>query len=129
MQTMYPYLRYRDVTAAADFLSTAFGFRLVPVPPSPHGHANHTHVEMEVDADSRLRMTPFDPDEAAAAHASVPSFLLQISVSDIDAHFTRAQAAGATVVRALRERRYGDRGYVVDDPEGQRWYFIERESG
>lgn len=126
MQTMYPYLRYRDVGAAADFLAAAFGFQQVAVPPSGHGHANHTHVEMQVDAESRLRMTPFDADADAEVRGTVPSVMLQISVGDIDAHFERATTAGAAVVKPLEERRYGDRGYVVDDLEGQRWYFIER---
>jgi uncharacterized glyoxalase superfamily protein PhnB len=128
MQTMYPYLSYRDLPAAADFLTTAFGFRQVPVPPTGHGHEQHSHVELQIDEGSRLRMTQFDADAADGVRASAPSVLLQISVDDIDTHFERATAAGATVVKPLQDRRYGDRGYVVDDPEGQRWYFIEQAS-
>lgn len=127
MQTMFPYLHYRDVTQAAEFLTAAFGFRKVAVPATGHGHANHSHVEMEVDEGSRLRMTPLAADTHGAARGgSVPAVMLQISVHDIDAHFDRATAAGASVVKPLHERQYGDRGYVVDDPEGQRWFFIER---
>jgi uncharacterized glyoxalase superfamily protein PhnB len=79
MQPIYPYLHYRDIAAAADFLTAAFGFRKVPVPPSGHGHANHSHVGMEVDEGSRLRMTPLDADAGSTVRATVPSVRLQIS--------------------------------------------------
>jgi uncharacterized glyoxalase superfamily protein PhnB len=32
-------------------------------------------------------------------------------------------AAGATVVRELRDESYGGRGYEARDPEGHLWYF------
>lgn len=40
-----------------------------------------------------------------------------------DAVFARAQAAGATVVRALADEGYGSRGFTIRDPEGVHWSF------
>jgi uncharacterized glyoxalase superfamily protein PhnB len=46
-----------------------------------------------------------------------------VYVDDLDAHFDRAVAHGATVVEPIHE--YGYRIYVCDDPEGQRWTFAQ----
>ena len=40
-----------------------------------------------------------------------------------DALFDRATAAGAEVVRGLRDEDYGSRAFTVRDPEGSIWSF------
>jgi uncharacterized glyoxalase superfamily protein PhnB len=42
---------------------------------------------------------------------------------DPDAIFARATAAGARVVRGLRDEDYGSRGFTVADPDGNLWSF------
>jgi uncharacterized glyoxalase superfamily protein PhnB len=42
---------------------------------------------------------------------------------DPDALFERATAAGAEVVRGLKDEDYGSRGFTVRDPEGNLWSF------
>jgi PhnB protein len=128
MQKMYPYLLYEDMAGTPEFLKKAFGFRRVEVRAVPDGHHRHTHVEMELDDGSRVRMTQKGDGYRSPRTTGHASVMIQINVDDIDAHFGRAQAAGATIVRPLQERRYGDRGYIADDLEGQRWYFIESVS-
>jgi len=46
-----------------------------------------------------------------------------VIVSDIDAHYARAKAAGAEIVRPLADTDYGSREYAARDPEGQVWSF------
>ena len=46
-----------------------------------------------------------------------------ISVDDVDEHFARTVAAGATIVCELVDRPYGMREYGASDPEGQIWWF------
>ena len=48
-----------------------------------------------------------------------------VYVDDIDAHFERAQAAGATILSPLEEGGEGKR-YRAEDLEGHRWMFIQR---
>jgi uncharacterized glyoxalase superfamily protein PhnB len=43
----------------------------------------------------------------------------------IDARFERAKAAGATVVREPADQFYGDRSFMVADPEGHFWSFAQ----
>ncbi len=42
---------------------------------------------------------------------------------DPDGLFARATAAGAEVVRGLKDEDYGSRGFSVRDPEGNLWSF------
>ena len=47
-------------------------------------------------------------------------------VDDVDAHFRRARAAGATIESEPEDKDWGDRMYTVRDPEGHQWYFATR---
>jgi len=42
---------------------------------------------------------------------------------DPDALFARATAAGAEVVRPLKDEDFASRGFTVRDPEGNLWSF------
>lgn len=44
-----------------------------------------------------------------------------VAVSDADAVFARASAAGAVVVRPLQNMECGSREFTVKDPEGYSW--------
>jgi uncharacterized glyoxalase superfamily protein PhnB len=48
---------------------------------------------------------------------------LYIFVDDVDAHYARAKAAGATIHRDIDDQFWGDRCYECIDPEGHRWKF------
>jgi uncharacterized glyoxalase superfamily protein PhnB len=43
----------------------------------------------------------------------------------IDAHFARAQAAGAVIVQELADQFYGRRTYRALDLEGHLWTFLQ----
>lgn len=56
---------------------------------------------------------------------------LAFYIDEVDLHYARALAGGATVVRELRTDDYGDdywsdRTYGALDLEGHLWWFIER---
>jgi hypothetical protein len=46
-----------------------------------------------------------------------------VYVDDLDAHFARAQAGGATIVSGIRQT--GFRAYAAEDLEGHRWVFAQ----
>jgi PhnB protein len=48
---------------------------------------------------------------------------IYVYVDDVDAHFSRAKDAGATIVREPKDQFYGDRNYGAEDPGGHEWYF------
>ncbi len=46
-----------------------------------------------------------------------------IIVSDINEHYARAKAAGATITIEIKDEDYGGRVYSCRDPQGQLWNF------
>jgi uncharacterized glyoxalase superfamily protein PhnB len=50
-------------------------------------------------------------------------FAIYAAVDDIDAHYERARAAGAEIVRELNDTDYRSREYVARDLEGNVWSF------
>ena len=52
-----------------------------------------------------------------------------VQVEDVDAHYARARAAGAEIVRPLQDTDYGSREYSVRDLEGHLWSFGTYQPG
>lgn len=46
-----------------------------------------------------------------------------VIVRNPDAHYARAVAAGAEIIRELADQDYGGRGYGCLDIEGHMWWF------
>ena len=64
----------------------------------------------------------------ASAWLSTPFVVdgVLVYVDDIDAHFQRAQASGATVLSSLEDNsEVGQRQYRAEDLEGNRWMFAQ----
>jgi uncharacterized glyoxalase superfamily protein PhnB len=116
-----PFLRYDDTARARAFLIAAFGFRDRPSP-AAHGEHGHSHIELELDDGSWIKLGPMSTSDTARTGTS--RALVQVIVDDIDTHFARAAAAGATIVDGLQDGHGGDRLYWAADPEGQLWSFV-----
>ena len=52
-----------------------------------------------------------------------------VRVTDIDAHFARARAAGAEILSPPTTYPFGERQYSARDPGGHRWTFSESIAG
>jgi uncharacterized glyoxalase superfamily protein PhnB len=46
-----------------------------------------------------------------------------VHVGDVDSHFAKVKAAGATILSEPSDRSYGQREYGVRDPDGHSWWF------
>ena len=126
VSTIIPSLRYRDALAAIDWLCIAFDFEKHAV--YADGDIVH-HAQLtfgngmimlgSVDNGSEYGKRIAQPDEIGGRETQ-SSYVI---VADADAHYARAQAAGATIVGALEEKDYGGKGYSCRDPEGHLWSF------
>jgi PhnB protein len=134
-QRAIPMISYEDVGAAVDWVGTAFGFRESGERyTDDEGHV--THAELELDGASVMLGWPGPEYRSPAHHAqdceqaarwlSTPWVIdgVHVEVEDIDAHYERASAAGATILRELEEQPFG-RLYAAADPEGHRWMFMQ----
>lgn len=70
------------------------------------------------------------PDEtwpgAAGAGGAAAGVVMKVYVDDVDRHFARARAEGATIVSAPEDGFWGGRTYRALDPEGHRWEISQR---
>lgn len=62
-------------------------------------------------------------DDHTVAVPEVVEDPVYVVVSDVDAHATRARAAGAEILRGPEDTDHGSREYAARDPEGHVWSF------
>jgi uncharacterized glyoxalase superfamily protein PhnB len=128
-------LAYEDAAAAIDWLTEAFGFE-------EHGRrylmddGTVGHAELELGDNIVMLATPNREYESPRTHrercAAAARWLdnpwvidgVLVLVDDLDAHHSRAVAAGANVIRQPEEGPEG-RLYTAEDLEGHRWMFQE----
>jgi PhnB protein len=117
-----PYLLYRDVAGALDFLTRAFGFRETVRMPGPGGAIMHAEVEL---GGGVVMMGNPGPDYQNPKQHGHRSQIVHVYVDEVDRHFEHAKASGAVILSAPEDKFYGDRTYVAEDPEGHQWNFAE----
>ena len=120
-QRIVPYLAYAEAPAAIEFLCRAFGFEerfRLPMPDGSIGHAEIVHNgNVVMLASAGKEMGFMSPNDLSGVHSQ-----LLCHVNDVDAHYERAKAAGATIATAPRDQ-HGERIYRAMDLEGHRWIF------
>jgi len=124
--TVIPCLRYRDAPAAIEWLCRAFGFEKHLVVPNQDGTIAHAQLSFGAGMvmlgsvlESEFGRLMKQPDEIGGAETQTA----YVIVSDADAVYARAKAAGATIVMEIKDEDYGGRGFTCRDPEGHLWSF------
>jgi len=113
-----PSLTVRDGAAALDFYARAFGAVEVFRMPEPSGKIMHAEF---IIGDSRIMLSDEYPDYGSIAPEPGKGGAFMIYVSDVDAAFEQAVAAGATSVQPPTDMFWGDRSGKLNDPYGYRW--------
>lgn len=117
-----PSLTLKNSEKALEFYQKAFGAKVLDTFPNPNG-PGITHAVMQV-GDSIIMMGdempgPNFPRSAETLAASPIS--LYLYVSDVDAVFKQAVAAGGMVIMPVEEMFWGDRAGTIKDPFGYSW--------
>jgi PhnB protein len=121
--TLTPYLAIKGASDAIAFYRKAFGAEELVRMPMPDGRVGHAELQI---GDSRFMLADEMPEMGDAVTKS-PTTVgaatsgLCLYVSDCDALYARALAAGATAKRPLADQFYGDRSGVIQDPYGHLW--------
>lgn len=115
-----PYLTATDAVAALEWYETAFGaveqLRVVG-PDGTLGHAEfHIGEAVFYLSDEHPAMGVVSPTSLGGT-----PFAVHLTVTDVDALFARAVAAGATVQREPEDQPHGARHGTLIDPYGHRW--------
>jgi len=113
----YPTIRYTDARAAIAYLTGAFGLTQENVTTAEDGSIGH--AELSWDGGAVLVGTRSEP----RGDFDTGRVVLYLRVDDVDAHYHRAIAGGATIIYGLTDQPYGSREYAAADPEGNVWSF------
>ncbi len=119
--TATPYLTIRNAAAALDFYKKAFGademFRMA----SPDGKVGHAEIRL---GDSAIMLSDEFPDMGAKSPESLGGspVMIHLYVENADALVDRAVKAGAKLERPVTDQFYGDRGGLISDPFGHKWW-------
>ncbi len=121
--TITPVLWYRDPTAALAFLERAFGFETRMVVNGEAGEVVHSETAIG-DGVVMVVGPPRDGGVSPADWGGRYTSGTHVQLSEgVDAHYERARAAGAKIVRELATQPYGDRVYICQDLEDHHWSF------
>src|ERR1700756_2976599 len=116
--TIIPAMRYRNAPAAIEWLCQAFGFEKHLVVPGENGTI--AHAELTLGNGMMMLGSARDyefgklvkrPDQLDGVETQCQ----YVVVKDVDAHYGRAVAAGAKIVREIGDASYGGRGYSCHD--------------
>ena len=123
--TVIPSLRYRDALAAIDWLVRAFGFQKNAVYMGPNNTVAHAQLTFgngmvmlgSASNEGEYSKLIVQPDEVGLRETKG----IYLVVSDADAIYATAKAAGAEMVMDIRDMDYGGRAFTCRDLEGHLW--------
>lgn len=135
-QRIVPFIGYEDAAGAIEWLGRAFGL-------AENRAARYeeegtvTHAELDFEGATIYVSTPrgyasprsVREESELARRAYDNPWVIDghfVEVSDVDAHYERAVAAGATILREPEDPGHGYRVYSAEDLEGHRWMFGQR---
>jgi uncharacterized glyoxalase superfamily protein PhnB len=124
--TIIPCLRYRDARAAIAWLERAFGFTAQAV----YAEGDLVYHAQLVYGSGMIMLGSVDnggdwgklivqPDDVEGRETQSACVI----VTDPDAHYERAVAAGAELAIDIADQDYGGRGYACRDLVGHLWWF------
>ena len=134
-QSVVPMLSYEDGVAALEWLTRVFGFKELRRMVTPEGAL--AHGEMQAGDGMIMLATPSPEYEGPRTHrehcerarrwSEVPYIIdgVLVLLPDVEAHFARASAEGATILSPIETGGPGTR-YRAEDLEGHRWMFMQR---
>ena len=124
--TVIPCLRYRDAPKAIEWLCSVFGFEKHLVVPNEDGSIAHAQLSLGngmvmlgsvSKVDNEFGRLTTQPDAIGGLETQSPYLV----VTDADAVYQRAKAAGAKMEIEIKNEDYGGRGFSCRDLEGHLW--------
>jgi uncharacterized glyoxalase superfamily protein PhnB len=133
---------YEDASKAIDWLCRAYGFEVALRVDEPGGRVAHSQLVLG-GGEGLVMVSDLNPKAgrpgdglrtSPRAIGGKVTQSLMAYVDDADNHCARARAAGAVIAVPPTTTDYGaaywaDRSYEAVDPEGHRWWFVQRVRG
>jgi PhnB protein len=115
------YLIIKDAAKAIEFYKKAFGATELMRMTQPDGRVGHAEIKIGdspiMIADEFTELGTRSPQSLGGSAVSI-----YLYVVDVDGLAKQAVAAGATLVRPVKDQFYGDRSGSLEDPFGHQWH-------
>ncbi|MES1150846.1 MAG: VOC family protein [Dongia sp.] len=120
-RSIQPYLIVDGAAKAIAFYKTAFGAKERMRLDAPGGRIGHAELEI---GDCVIMLADEAPqwDAYAPAKYGGSPLSIMVYVADVDAVVKKAVAAGAKLIREVKDQFYGDRSGGITDPFGHHWH-------
>ena len=123
--TVIPGMRYHDCLGAIEWLCKALGFEKHAVYMGEGTSVMHAEL---VFGNGMIMLGSASNRSDYSKYTAMPEELggreirsISLVVSDCDAVYAQAKAAGAEMVLDLEEKGYGGKAFTCRDPEGYLW--------
>ncbi|HEV3009826.1 MAG TPA: VOC family protein [Burkholderiales bacterium] len=125
-QVVTPYLSIRGAAQALEFYKKAFGAAEIMRMPGPDGKLGHAEIAI---GGQRVMLSDEYPDMQFMGPETRggTTVHMQVYVKDVDAAVARAVAAGAKLIREVKDQFYGDRSGSLQDPFGHIWHLATHQ--
>jgi predicted enzyme related to lactoylglutathione lyase/uncharacterized glyoxalase superfamily protein PhnB len=115
--SVLPHINYQNIDEAIAWLGRTFGF-------SEHYRYGKPTSGAQVHlGNAWIMLKKADEGSASPAKLGYGTQSLTVFVDDLEAHFRRSKAEGATLLEDLHETEYGELQYAAEDFEGHHWLF------
>lgn len=115
-----PYLSVRNAAAALEFYKNGFGAEVIFRLDEPDGRIGHAQIRI---GDAELMLADEYPEYGIFSPQTIggSAVTIHLEVDNADAFVDRAAAAGAKVIRPVKDEFYGERSGRIQDPFGHNW--------
>ena len=100
-----------------DFYRDILGFALV--------FENDNYIEMLAEGSTTMGVSFVTPELSGGEKFTGEGIILSFEVADVDAEFARLKAAGVRILEEIRDKAWGERSFVINDPNGVHVYIYK----
>ena len=100
-----------------DFYRDTLGFTLV--------FENDSYIEMLAQGSTTMGVSFVTPELSGGEKFTGEGIILSFEVADVDAEFARLKAAGVRILEEIRDKAWGERSFVINDPNGVHVYIYK----
>lgn len=100
-----------------DFYRDYLGFELV--------FENDNYIEMLAQGSTAMGVSFVTPELSGGEKFTGEGIILSLEATDVDTEYARLKAAGVRICEELRDKAWGERSFVINDPNGVHIYIYK----
>lgn len=107
----------RKLQESKEFYMDYLGFQLV--------FENDWYIELLAEGSTTMGVSFVQPDLSAGENFTGKGMILSFEVADVDAEYIKLKTAGVTICEELKDKPWGERSFVINDPNGVHLYLYK----